>query len=425
MNNFLVLKLNIKFIQSYFVVFTKLNFFFYKNIFFFYKNIFFLKNLNFFNLENNLNSFNLYNDFKKDSFFINMFYLNIFTKFIFDKFFLKNKKNNYVFYKFLNVKKNINFNYKVHFNKSLFIKHKNVLVYFNFYFLITLINFKNFYKFYFFFLQTHNNVNGFIKSNNLTFKKKLTLAKNIFNSVLLDYYFNNLYSLIFLNNLYIFNMFNLNFYLHNDETFDKNINIYNNLYPVFNKKNNFFESKFINKNMFNFDKFFNIFILNFYEKLFKSFFFIKLNFNLNLKNFYKNYYKSYPFSLSNIQDNYTIDEMFEIFCFSFVKRDINILNTWILNKMNKINFRNHKKFLTTIQHFLFHYRYFFVYILNIEGFFIKVKGKLSVAGNAKKKVFFYKIGKVNLSKKINKIEHSQSVVKSTYGVLGLNMFLSY
>jgi hypothetical protein len=93
--------------------------------------------------------------------------------------------------------------------------------------------------------------------------------------------------------------------------------------------------------------------------------------------------------------------------------------------MNKINFRNHKKFLTTIQHFLFHYRYFFVYILNIEGFFIKVKGKLSVAGNAKKKVFFYKIGKVNLSKKINKIEHSQSVIKSTYGVLGLNMFLSY
>lgn len=93
--------------------------------------------------------------------------------------------------------------------------------------------------------------------------------------------------------------------------------------------------------------------------------------------------------------------------------------------MNKINFRNHKKFLNVIQHFLFHYRYFFVFILNIEGFFIKVRGKLSVAGNAKKKVFFYKIGKVNLSKKINKIEHSQGVIKSTYGSLGLNMFLSY
>lgn len=93
--------------------------------------------------------------------------------------------------------------------------------------------------------------------------------------------------------------------------------------------------------------------------------------------------------------------------------------------MNKINFRNHKKFLNVIQHFLFHYRFFFVFILNIEGFFLKVRGKLSVAGNAKKKVFFYKIGKVNLSKKINKIEHSQGVIKSTYGVLGLNMFLSY
>ncbi len=250
--------------------------------------------------------------------------------------------------------------------------------------------------------------------------------QNIFNKVLFNYYYSNLYSLIFLNNLYVFNIFNLNFFLKNDEIFNKSINTYNNLYPIFNKKNNFFESKFINKNIFSFDKFFNIFILNFYEKLFKSFFFIKLNFNLNLKTFYKNYYKNYPFSISNVQqDHYTIDEMFEIFCFSFVNRDINVLNNWILNKMNKINFRNHKKFLTVIQHFLFHYRYFFVYIINIEGFFIKVKGKLSVAGNAKKKVFFYKIGKVNLSKKINKIEQSQSVIKSTYGVLGLNMFLSY
>jgi len=151
--------------------------------------------------------------------------------------------------------------------------------------------------------------------------------QNIFNKVLFNYYYSNLYSLIFLNNLYVFNIFNLNFFLKNDEIFNKSINTYNNLYPIFNKKNNFFESKFINKNIFSFDKFFNIFILNFYEKLFKSFFFIKLNFNLNLKTFYKNYYKNYPFSISNVQqDHYTIDEMFEIFCFSFVNRDINVLN---------------------------------------------------------------------------------------------------
>ena len=70
--------------------------------------------------------------------------------------------------------------------------------------------------------------------------------------------------------------------------------------------------------------------------------------------------------------------------------------------MNKINFRNHKKFLTTIQHFLFHYRYFFVYIINIEGFFIKVKGKLSVAGNAKKRFFFIKLVKLIYLKKLIK-----------------------
>jgi hypothetical protein len=175
-------------------------------------------------------------------------------------------------------------------------------------------------------LTTSLFLNNETKLNNFTFKKKLITSQNIFNLTLLNYFYKNLNSLIFLNNLYIFNLFNLNFLLDSDESFNKNIVIYNNLYPIFNKKNRFFESKFINKNVFNFDKFFNVFILNFYEKLFKSFFFIKLNFNLNLKNFYKNYYKNYPFPMSNVQDNYTIDEMFEIFCFSFVNRDINILN---------------------------------------------------------------------------------------------------
>lgn len=226
----------------------------------------------------------------------------------------------------MNFEKKNSFKYKNYFNKSLNKNQYNILNIFNFYFFSTLLYFKNFYKFYLF-LTVINYLNtNEKKSNYLIFKKKLMLSKNIFNLALFDYYYSNLNSLIFFNNLYIFNIFNLNFLLNKDEFFNKNIVAYNNLYPIFNKKNSFFESKFVNKNIFNFDKFFNIFILTFYEKLFKSFFFIKLNFNSNLKNFYKNYYKNYPFPAANIQDNYTIDEMFEMFCFSFVNRDINILN---------------------------------------------------------------------------------------------------
>jgi len=279
--------------------------------------------------------------------------------------------------------------------------------------LMFLINYNYLYK-----------LNVIFKNKKYKYKKHLVL--NFFNKSLFNYFFNNFYSLVFFKKIYFLNFFKLNFLTHFNERFSNSVMIYNSLYPVFNNETTVFKNKFISKFKFNFDKFFNLFILNFYEKMFNSFFFIKLNLNKNLKNYYKNYYKTYPFSMmDNQQDNYTIDEMFEIFCFSFINRDISILNNWILNKMNKINFRNHKKFLNVIQHFLFHYRYFFIFILNIDGFFLKVRGKLSVAGNAKKKVFFYKIGKVNLSKKINKIEHSQGVIKSTYGVLGLNMFLSY
>lgn len=273
-------------------------------------------------LETNFNKLNFYNNNCKSIFFYNIFYNILFTKFIFNKYFIKTKKKIYFFYNFLNFKRNDNFKYKIYINKSLFFYLKIFLFFFNFYFLNILINFKNFYKFYLFLITQ-----GKKKLNTFIFKKKLLISQNIFNSVLFNYYYTNLYSLVFLNNLYILNIFNLNFFLDKDEVSDKNINVYNSLYPVFNKKNNFFESKFINKYIFSFDKFFNLFILNFYEKLFKSFFFVKLNFNLNLKNYYKNYYKNYPFPISNTQqDYYTIDEMFEIFCFSFIKKDINVLN---------------------------------------------------------------------------------------------------
>jgi hypothetical protein len=291
----------------------------------YYKNTFFLKNLNFFILENKFNNLEFYNDLKKDNFFFNVFYSNYYTKIIFNKYFLKYKKKINFCYYFLNISKNINFNFKKYFNKSLSLKIYDVVYFFTFYFLFRLINFSKLYKFYLF-LTVSTVLNNEKKINNTGFKKKLVTSQNVFNLALFDYYYSNLNSLIFLNNLYIFNIFNLNFLLNADENLNKSIIVYNNLYPVFNKNNYFFESKFSDKNVFNFDKFFNIFILNFYEKLFKSFFFIKLDFNLKLKNYYKNYSKNYPFPMPNIQDQYTIDEMFEIFCFSFVNRDINILN---------------------------------------------------------------------------------------------------
>ena len=341
---------------------------------------------------------------------------NFFLKIYYSNFFLKNFNLDFkqkLFFNKIKVvffKINKNFIFKKPF---IFLKNKiNVYLKWFFFSFLYLYSFNYIYLFNIFFLKKK--------------RKKKNLFLNIFNKILFNYFFKNYYSLIFFKNLYFLNFFKLNFSIFYSENFSNSINVYNNLYPVFNNENILFKNKFISKFKFNFDKFFNLFILNFYEDMFKSFFFIKLTLNKNLKTFYKNYYKNYPFfMLDNQQDNFTIEEMFEIFCFSFINKDIAILNNWIINKMNKINFRNHKKFLNIIQHFLFHYKYFFIFILNIEGFFIKVKGKLSVAGNAKKKVFFYKIGKVNLSKKINKIEHSQGVIKSTYGSLGLNIFLSY
>lgn len=90
-----------------------------------------------------------------------------------------------------------------------------------------------------------------------------------------------------------------------------------------------------------------------------------------------------------------------------------------------IFFKDHRKFLNTLFTILVKHSGIFLNTLKINGFFISVKGKISVAGNGKKKKSFLKIGRLYKSTKAMRIDHKQSCIKTNYGSLGINMMLSY
>ena len=64
-------------------------------------------------------------------------------------------------------------------------------------------------------------------------------------------------------------------------------------------------------------------------------------------------------------------------------------------------------------------------IFKIKGFYFLLKGKIGVTSNAKKKTVKFVIGSSNKSKKNQKMDFQQSVVKSLSGSLGVSMILTY
>jgi ribosomal protein S3 len=77
----------------------------------------------------------------------------------------------------------------------------------------------------------------------------------------------------------------------------------------------------------------------------------------------------------------------------------------------------------------FHYlkylfKYFFLSVfseLKIKGLKFKLKGKVSVAGNARTRSVTYQIGSVSHATYNNKILHSLDLVRTFTGVIGLQI----
>lgn len=62
---------------------------------------------------------------------------------------------------------------------------------------------------------------------------------------------------------------------------------------------------------------------------------------------------------------------------------------------------------------------------NCLGFFLKIKGKISVGGNSKKRRYSIKVGKNSLSRKNIKFNYLKGLVRTPVGVLGFKVLLHY
>ncbi len=110
---------------------------------------------------------------------------------------------------------------------------------------------------------------------------------------------------------------------------------------------------------------------------------------------------------------------------SFLFQDIYLFKNWLRIKMIKMSFKKHRRFLYYLKVFLINLFLPYIKKFNLEGFYIKVKGKIGLGGNSKKRSYSIKCGKFARYNKNLKLYYDFFSVSTLSGSLGVKIIFLY
>ena len=119
-------------------------------------------------------------------------------------------------------------------------------------------------------------------------------------------------------------------------------------------------------------------------------------------------------------------KIFLEFCIIFMyTKDSLIISNWLKYIFEKIYYKNHKKVLFFFKNIIYYLFRYFKFFFNIKGIFFKIKGKIALSKNSKKKKFVIKLGSYSLVKKDNFVNFNKNLIKTITGVLGYVIFIFF
>lgn len=120
-----------------------------------------------------------------------------------------------------------------------------------------------------------------------------------------------------------------------------------------------------------------------------------------------------------------LEESLYIIHLSLSRRDIELFTTWLKTMILRISFWKTKLIFFFLKFAIDQYFYYIFTKLNIKGIKIRLKGKISVAGNSRKRVRLYRFGQTSYSNMDLKVLHSYKTISTFTGVLGFQVWFFY
>jgi hypothetical protein len=127
----------------------------------------------------------------------------------------------------------------------------------------------------------------------------------------------------------------------------------------------------------------------------------------------------------NLGHRFFLEEALHIMHLSFILRDPKIIASWLKAMILRISFWKTRSIFRFLK-YLFHnyFRHVFPDI-NIKGLKIRLKGKISAAGNSRKRTILYRIGKTSHSQTSLRVLSEFTTINTFTGVMGFSVWLFY
>ena len=132
--------------------------------------------------------------------------------------------------------------------------------------------------------------------------------------------------------------------------------------------------------------------------------------------------KSYERRLGH---KFFFEEALHIMHLSFVLRDALLFSSWLKAIILRISFWKTRTIFRFLRYLFLIY---FVHIfpeLKIKGLKIRLKGKISAAGNSRKRTILYRVGQTSHSTLDLRVSHSKQTINTFTGVMGFQVWLFY
>lgn len=120
-----------------------------------------------------------------------------------------------------------------------------------------------------------------------------------------------------------------------------------------------------------------------------------------------------------------LKESIRIVYMSLKYKDPVFLMNWVCAMLTRMSFWKYRKIFKYLKYLLRVLIYGYLSELKFKGVKLKLKGKISVAGNARTRTLFYRIGQTSNSTFNHKIHHSYNLVHSFTGVMGFQLWFYF
>ena len=154
-----------------------------------------------------------------------------------------------------------------------------------------------------------------------------------------------------------------------------------------------------------------------------SFMYQSIDFNYVV--LYKFWLARFSYYERRLGHRFFLEEALHILHMSFSYQDSKLLSSWLKSMIKRISFWKTRFIFRFIRYLFNNYFRFLFKELGIKGLKIKLKGKISVAGNSRKRCILYRVGKTSHSTLDLKVVHTSDTIVTFTGVMGFQIWIFY